>query len=135
LSNAHWSDFCATSWITLNIGRTLHLANSRYQLDASTPGPRTFEAALAGTVQIAFVDGLAISDFFEPGREVLLFDDPQDFTSQLDALLADPERCRDLAEAARQRALRDHTYAARCRTLLNWIDKPGLHPRSSKLPS
>jgi spore maturation protein CgeB len=126
LSNAEWSDACAGSWVTLNMGRTLHLANRRYQLDAATPGPRTFEAALAGTVQMAFVDGLSISDFFEPGREVLLFDDPQDFATQLEELLADPSRCHAIAESARARALRDHTYAARCRQLLACINHDSL---------
>ncbi len=128
LSNAEWSDACAGSWVTLNMGRTLHLANRRYQLDAATPGPRTFEAALAGTVQMAFVDGLSISDFFEPGREVLLFDDPQDFATQLEELLADPSRCHAIAESARARALRDHTYAARCRQLLACINHDSLRP-------
>jgi spore maturation protein CgeB len=118
LSNAELADACARSWVTLNLGRTLNLANRRYQLDPSTPGPRTFEAALAGTVQMYFVDSLEITDYFEPDTEILLFDGPEDFAAQLHGLLADPERAKRIAESARRRALREHTYAARARRIL-----------------
>jgi spore maturation protein CgeB len=124
LRNDQWSDTCAQSWITLNMGRNLHLANRRYQLDPATPGPRTFEAAMAGTVQLCFVDGLAIEDFFDIGDEVLLFDDPVGFRRHVERLLDEPALARSIACAAQARALRDHTYAARARELLRrceWV--------------
>ena len=73
LSNDELAQGYASSWITLNIGRNLHLANRRFQIDPSTPGPRTFEAALSGTVQMYFVEGLEITDYFEPDQEIILF--------------------------------------------------------------
>ena len=129
LRNDEWSDGCADSWITLNMGRNLHLANRRYQLDPATPGPRTFEAAMAGTVQLCFVDGLAIEDFFDIGAEVLVFDDPAGFRRHVERLLDEPALARSIACAAQARTVRDHTYAARARELLQrcgWVpDQPG----------
>lgn len=124
LRNDEWSDGCADSWVTLNMGRNLHLANRRYQLDPATPGPRTFEAAMAGTVQLCFVDGLAIEDFFDIGSEVLVFDDPAGFRRHVERLRDEPALARQIACAAQARALRDHTYAARARELLlrcGWV--------------
>lgn len=122
LSNEEWSDVCASSNITLNIGRTLHLANKRYQLDATTPGPRTFEAAMAGTVQMMFVDGLEVLDFFEPEKEIILFDSPKDFSIKLEELLLDKDRLKSIAINAQNRAMRDHTYAVRAKEIINCVD-------------
>ncbi len=108
----------ASSRVVLNIGRAASTANARYQLDPSTPGARTFEAAMAGSCQLLFADSLEVLDYFELGSEILLFDSPADFRVQLERLLADGELAQSIGAAARRRALRDHTYAARARTLL-----------------
>lgn len=118
LTNAEVADGCAMSLITLNMGRDLHLANTRYQLDPSTPGPRTFEAAMAGTVQFCFVDGLEIADYFELEAEILVFDDPGSFRMQVESLRDEPLRAKKIALAAQKRALKDHTYEQRARYLL-----------------
>jgi len=118
LANAELADACAASTVTLSLGRNLHFANRRYQLDPSTPGPRTFEAAMAGTVQLHFADSLEITDYFADGEGVLLFDDPSSFAAQLDSLLADPGYARRIAEAGQARAMRDHTYARRAEVIL-----------------
>lgn len=118
LPNSELADACAASTVTLSLGRNLHFANRRYQLDPSTPGPRTFEAAMAGTVQLHFADSLEISDYFADGEGVLLFDDPSNFAAQLDALLGDPGYARRIAEAGQARARRDHTYARRAEVIL-----------------
>lgn len=118
LGNVEVADKCSASLVTLNMGRDLHLANRRYQLDPSTPGPRTFEAAMAGTVQLCFVDGLEIADYFEIGQEILVFDDPASFRQQVESMFDDPLRAKKIALAARERALKDHTYEQRARQLL-----------------
>lgn len=119
LSNDQLAEGYADAWVTLNIGRNLNLANRRFQIDPSTPGPRTFEAALAGTVQMVFVESLEITDYFAPDKEIVLFDSPADFEARLKALLAQPAEMQRIAEAARARCLRDHTYARRAETLLS----------------
>jgi spore maturation protein CgeB len=119
----------ASSRVVLNMGRNVSSVNNRCQLDASTPGSRTFEAAMAGSCQLLFTDSLEVMDHFEVGDEILLFDDAEDFRTQLEMVLADGERACSIGAAARRRAMRDHTYAARARTLLECVglDLPKLH--------
>jgi spore maturation protein CgeB len=119
LSNTKLSNAYATSWVTLNMGRNLHLANTRYQLAPSTPGPRTFEAAMAGTVQFYFAESFEITDYFQAESEIVLFNDVGDFTDQLDRLLDEPEWAESIAKSAQKRALKEHTYAHRSIELLN----------------
>jgi spore maturation protein CgeB len=118
LSADQLSTHYASSRIILNLGRHLSLANERCQLSASTPGPRTFEAAMAGCCQLMFVDSLEIENYFDFGREILLFDDPSEFRRQVESLLNDLSRGEAIGAAARRRCLREHTYAARATTLL-----------------
>ena len=118
IPNADLPDYYSRSLLVLNLGRDLDLANERYRLAASTPGPRTFEAAMAGCVQLYFVTGLEIEDYFDSGTEILLFDDPREVPETIDSLLRDPERALRIAAASQERALRDHTYAVRARRIL-----------------
>jgi len=118
LPNDALTNYYATSLATLNVGRRYNLANSKYQLDVTTPGPRTFEAAMAGAVQCAYLEGLELAQYFDFGEEILVFDSPNDLRLLLEELREDPARRRRIAEKAQARALRDHTYAARARTLL-----------------
>ncbi|RYE77617.1 MAG: hypothetical protein EOO80_10400 [Oxalobacteraceae bacterium] len=123
LPNDELSDRYARSWITLNMGRDYHYANDRFKLDPSTPGPRTFEAAMAGTTQVFFVESLEIVDYFTPGSEVLLYNSVKEFTDCVSAMLSDPARCLAIAEAAQQRTLRDHTYLRRAQTMLAYVER------------
>lgn len=123
IDNAALPDYYAQSLVTLNMGRRFDLANARYNLDASTPGPRTFEAAMAGTVQCMFVEGLEICDYFDPERdEILLFDSPTELRAQVDALRADPAKAVAIAGAAQARALAEHTYRHRAARILSLAD-------------
>ncbi|MBP0717853.1 glycosyltransferase [Burkholderia sola] len=115
-------DMYASSLITLNVGRRHNLANERFNLDASTPGPRTFEAAAAGTVQCMFVEGLEISDYYdEASGEILLFDSPVELRRHWEMLKDDPISAKRIAQAAQARTRRDHTYKNRAQTILDSI--------------
>jgi spore maturation protein CgeB len=118
VSNSILTHLYSTSWVSIYMGRDLHLANKRFQLDPSTPGPRLFEAAMAGTVQICFVDSLEVLDYFELGKEILIFDNPKDFELQVADILESPNKAKEIAMAAQQRALNDHTYTDRARRIL-----------------
>jgi spore maturation protein CgeB len=119
VDNPALPDYYASSLMTLNMGRRFDLANARFNLDASTPGPRTFEAAMAGTVQCMFVEGLEITDYFDPDAgEILLFDSPAELRRHLDMLRADPAAATSIAIAAQARALREHTYTQRAQRIL-----------------
>ncbi|HXL72168.1 MAG TPA: glycosyltransferase [bacterium] len=118
LSNESLPDYYASSLATLNVGRRFNLANSRYQLDARTPGPRTFEAAMAGAVQCVYLEGLELADYFEFDTEILVFDSPSELLSLIGMLKSDLKRRRQIAELAQARALKDHTYTNRADKLL-----------------
>lgn len=112
----------ASSLITLNIGRRHNLANERFNLDASTPGPRTFEAAAAGTVQCLFVEGLEIDDYYsEANGEILLFDSPTELGHHIEMLKDDPITARNIALAAQARTRHDHTYRNRAEIILKAV--------------
>ena|GEM_PF-459015 len=119
LPNESLPDYYAASLATLNVGRRFNLANSKYQLDARTPGPRTFEAAMAGAVQCVYLEGLELADYFDFGTEILVFDSPSELRELMNNLKRDGSRRRQIAERSQARALRDHTYARRASKLLS----------------
>jgi spore maturation protein CgeB len=104
--------------ITLNIGRHHNLANRRLEIVASTPGPRTFEGAAAGALQVMFLEGLEVSDSYRLGHEILAFNNVGEFEAILDDVLARPGYYDRVVEAAQDRTRRHHTYDARVSSLL-----------------
>lgn len=95
--------FFASSRMTLNVTRAPMAAMGH------CPSGRLFEAAACGTPIISDVwDG--ISDFYEPGREILLARSTRDVLAAM--ALTDAELGR-IAAAARERTLARHTGAQR----------------------
>jgi spore maturation protein CgeB len=87
---------------------------SRYGTGANM---RVFELAALGTPQLS--DAKAdIARHFTPGREIAVYSTVAELREQARALLADEARRRSLAVAARDRALREHTWAHRLEELL-----------------
>jgi spore maturation protein CgeB len=121
VSNEDMSKFYNSSLVTLNIGRRHNLANDKYQLDATTPGPRTFEAAMAGAVQCYYLEGLEISDYFTLNDEILVFDSPAELGLIVEELRSAPQHRKLIAERSQARALKDHTYAARAQVILTQL--------------
>ena len=115
----------AQSRIVLNLGRSLSFENSRYQIAASTPGPRTFEVAMAGAVQFFHEDTLEIRDYFEED-EIPGFSGLHDFTRLRDRFLAAEELCRVTATRAQERAVAEHTYALRAGRMIETLSREGL---------
>lgn len=112
----------SSSLVTLNMGRHLNLANEKYLLDASTPGPRTFEAAMAGTVQFFFVESLEITDYFKKDSEIIFFDSPKSFKSQFEKIFETRNLAMSIAKNAQNRALLDHTYAIRLNKMISLVN-------------
>jgi len=76
---------------------------------------RTFEACGVGGVQL--IDRPDVADLFEPEKEVLVFTTPEELIDQSRRVLADRTRMSALREAAAKRALAEHTFVHRARTL------------------
>lgn len=64
-----------------------------------------------------------LSELFEPDREVVTYSDPDEAVSKIEALLAEPERLAQIAEAGNARTLREHTYAARMQELTDILTR------------
>jgi spore maturation protein CgeB len=113
----HAGLFCSSDW-SLNITRAA-MAATGY-----CPSGRLFEAAACGAA-IVTDSWPGLSDFFEPGAEVLAVGDTADVLTALD--LSDRER-RTIGDAARARALACHTASARAAELEHLLDAPSLAP-------
>lgn len=113
------------SKIVLNLGRSLHFENRRYMITPSSPGPRTFEAALAGAVQFFHEDTYEIRRYFKPD-EVPSFSNPREFAALLAAYLNDDEKSLQTAGRAQKRALAEHTYAHRAKHVIDTLKTQGL---------
>jgi spore maturation protein CgeB len=96
---------------------------------AATPGPRLFEIALAGTCQL--VDGSLpeVTQYFEAGREIEVFNGAPHALEALRELLNNPQKRNDMAVAAQARAIRDHTYAHRISEILDQLKISKAEPK------
>ena len=79
---------------------------------------RVFELAAVGTPQLSDAKG-DIARHFSPGREIVLYESVAELRDRARELLADEGLRRALAAAARERALREHTWTHRMRELLS----------------
>lgn len=101
-------DFYAASRFTLNVTRADMIAAGW------SPSVRLFEAAMCACPVISDVwEGL--DQLFTPGREILLARTTEDVVAALEGL--SPQQGRAIGEAARGRALREHTAAVRAEEL------------------
>ncbi|HEX9282246.1 MAG TPA: glycosyltransferase [Gemmatimonadales bacterium] len=78
---------------------------------------RVFELAAIGTPQLSDAKG-DIARHFTPGREIVLYRSVAELREAARTLLADAVARRALGDAARERALREHTWIHRLAELL-----------------
>lgn len=81
--------------------------------------PRTFEVAACGAFQVVDRRGLMAECFAED--ELATFEDMVEFRHMVRHFLAHPEERQEYARRGQERVLRDHTYAARMQTLLDFV--------------
>jgi spore maturation protein CgeB len=104
--------FYSSSKATLNVTRGA-MASFGY-----CPSGRLFEAAACETPVVSDCwDGL--SEFFEPGREILVASSASDV---VDAIQRDREELRNIGKAARERVLSEHTAEHRSREFWNLVE-------------
>jgi len=116
-NNADFVRFCNASRVVLGLHRTF--SSSGNAPSARTPGPRVFEAALAGTAQVVDLGLPEVLDCFDEGTEIAGFRSEDECVARIGALLADPGLRATLAQGAQDRALREHTYSHRVARLLD----------------
>lgn len=111
---AEHPDFYAASRFTLNVTRADMIAAGW------SPSVRLFEAAMCACPVISDVwEGL--DELFVPGREILLARTAEDVIAALEGLA--PAQARAIGEAARGRALAEHTAAVRAAELERHLEE------------
>jgi len=58
-----------------------------------------------------------IKDFFEPDKEVVTYNSPEECVEKVTWLLSHPNELKQIAEAGQKRTLKDHTFERRAETL------------------
>ncbi len=81
--------------------------------------PRTFEVAACGAFQLVDRRGL-MAELFSDG-ELAIFDSMEELAPRIEHYLANPEERIAIAKRGQARVLAEHTYAARMRTLLDFV--------------
>jgi spore maturation protein CgeB len=82
---------------------------------------RLFEATGAGTLLLTDA-GSNLADLFEPGREVVVYDDAEDLVKKVGHYLANEAERVDIARAGQERTLCEHTYARRIGELARMLE-------------
>ena len=105
-----------------DINLNLHSCPER---DGVDPGgdfvnPRTFELAACGAFQL--VDArVHLPEVFEVGKEIVVFRNTEELRAQIAYFLEHEAERKEIAERARVRVLKEHTYEHRLRTMLRLI--------------
>lgn len=102
----------------LNLGREISIANRRYQLPPSMPGPRTFEAGLLGAVQLYVGQSPRVRHYYQPNQGVIEVNSEEEIWALLRKSEEQPEWLLQLREAAAIHTRRNHLYRHRCHDLL-----------------
>ncbi|MGJ5609095.1 CgeB family protein [Micrococcus luteus] len=79
---------------------------------------RTFEVPGMGGLQL--VDRADAAEFYEPGREVLVFEGPEHLVELAQRVVAEPAWGERIREAGRTRSHAEHTFAHRARAAQEW---------------
>jgi spore maturation protein CgeB len=79
---------------------------------------RAFEVAGAGGLQIIEYRS-AIEECFEPGKELLTFQNYEELLGLIERARSSPEEMRSIREAGARRALAEHTYRHRLQVILD----------------
>lgn len=95
--------------------------NVGYNDDILTLKQRDFDATMAGATYITSRNP-DLGELFEEGREIEFYADFAECLDKVRRYLADPAAAASLGQAARKRALAEHTWAARVRELLEFLD-------------
>ncbi len=113
------------SKLVLNLGRSLSFENKRFVIAPSTPGPRTFEAALAGAFQVFHEDTHEIRRYYS-ADEIPVFSNRVDFERLVVTYLDNNELRVKMARKAQARTQAEHLYKHRIQYALRVLKDEGL---------
>lgn len=106
------------------LGINLHSSTTHdlINLEGDFINPRTFALAASGCFQL--VDYRApLEELFEVGRELIVFRSPEEFRELIEHYLGNPDEGIEIAGRARERALREHSYEHRMKSILETVSQ------------
>lgn len=112
------------SKLVLNLGRSLHFENKRFVIAPSTPGPRTFEAALAGAFQVFHEDTHELRRYYN-ADEIPVFSNRIDFERLVEKYIGDDEARLAMSRKAQARTMEQHLYKHRIQQALSVLQAEG----------
>jgi spore maturation protein CgeB len=101
-------------------GSAMAVLNSTGMSEFSSVNCRAFEIAGTGGLQVMEYRK-SIEECFEPGKEILLFNNLDELFEILDRASKYPEEMKLIRDAAAKRALSEHTYEHRLRSIFDQI--------------
>ncbi|MBY7896585.1 glycosyltransferase [Vibrio fluvialis] len=119
--NSEFAKFSNRSAIVLSLHRQFTASNGR--AEASTPGPRLFEVAMAGGFQLVDRNIPGISDYFVEGEDFAAFASPEECLNKIKYYLEHPLEREKIAISAQNKVLELHTYKQRVTAILDEIAK------------
>lgn len=120
IPNNELPDWQSCSLVTINLGRRFNLANDRYQLDPTTPGPRTFETAMSGCTQIALDDCIEMGDYFDDSQ-IITVKNAKELVSKVNYLKSNIDLRNQYAINAQNHTIHHHSYVKRAQFILDVI--------------
>ena len=113
-----FAKIASASKINLN----LHSSTSHEGVDPKCDAinPRVFEIAACGGFQLCD-PCIGLGELFDFEEELPVYRSLPELRSKIDHFLAHPDERKAVAQRARERALRDHTYAKRAQRMLDLI--------------
>lgn len=87
---------------------------------------RIFEGAAAGALVLTDVVQNGFAELFEPGAEVVVYQDDDDLLAKVRYYLDHPQEREAIARAGQARTLAQHTYRHRVQQILEIMSAPGL---------
>lgn len=112
-------------FFVVNLGREVSIANRRQQIAASMPGPRTFEAAMFGAVQLYLGQSPKISRYYTSEQGVIPAGSVEEVGALLERARREPTWHQQLSAAAKRQTHRRHLYRHRCHDLLAALGSSG----------
>jgi spore maturation protein CgeB len=122
IGNAELTDLYNASRIVLNLSRSFNLSNDHDFL-ASTPAPRTFEAAAAGGFQLVAADRPELHRYFAIPAEMDLFLGVRDLQAKIEHYLGNPGQRIEAARRAQRNTLQSHLYEHRAAVIMDHVLK------------
>jgi spore maturation protein CgeB len=117
-----WGEDQIKALCASRIGLNSHVDHQTGELDRGL-NLRAFELPACGVFQLLqYVPG--VHEFFEVGSEVVCFDTPEEMLDKIQYYLTHSDERAAIAQAGRERVLRDHTWSRRVQRMIQYMSEP-----------